>query len=108
MRAAQLNRRIKIEKSTVTKNNIGSPIEGFTELRYTWATVNYPSGRMDNGEYGEVSRTDAVFTIRYDSRINYKCRIKYANQYYKIDHIEMIGRDEGLRLRCIKFEEEEV
>jgi len=108
MRAAQLNRYIIIEVATMQKNNLGTPTENYTEYKRTWASVNYPAGRMDYAEHGEIARTDAVFTIRYDKNITYKHRVYYNSQYYKIEHIEEIGRREGLRLRTIMFIDEPV
>lgn len=98
-----LNKWIKIEIETTEKNDLGTPTENFSLLKYTWAGVQYLGGRSSADERGENVISDAVFTTRYDSKINYKCRVFYADQYYKITHIELIGRNEGLRLRTIMF-----
>ncbi len=72
-------------------------------LKYKWSGVQYLGGRTGADQYGENAQNDAIFTIRYDEDINYKCRIYYNDQYYKITHIELIGRNEGYRLRTIMF-----
>jgi len=104
MHTYRLNRRIVIEKETSAKNALGTPVETFTELKETWATVTYQGGGMRYETEGEIAASDAEFTVRYDSDIDYNCRVKYEDEYYKITHIETIGRKEGLRLRTIRFE----
>lgn len=103
---AELNRWIKIEIATRSKGSTGVPTEAYTDLFETWAGVSYGGGSFNSDNAGENIRVDAIFTIRYEPTVNYKCRIFYEMQYYKIDHIEIIGRNEGLRLKCIMFTEE--
>ncbi len=98
-----LNKWIKIEIETTSKNEIGSPTESYSELKQTWGGVQFSGGRSVQDTNGENVITDAIFTIRYDARINYKCRIYYNSQYYKITHLELIGRNEGYRIRTIMF-----
>jgi len=104
MQTYRLNRRITIEKETSAKNDLGTPVETFAVLKNTWATVTYQGGSTRYETEGEIAYSDAVFTIRYDERVDYNCRILYKSQYYKITHIEIIGRDEGMRLKTIVFE----
>ena len=80
MIAHLLNKWIKIEIETTAKNAIGSPKETYTELKSTWGGVQFTGGRSVQDSNGENVITDAIFTIRFDSRINYKCRIYYQNQ----------------------------
>jgi head-tail adaptor len=100
------NKYILIEKETTSKNSVGTPQEVYTTYKNTWSGVQYQGGRLTPDQYGETALSDAIFTVRYDPLINYKCRIFYGNQYYKITHIEIIGKNEGLRLRTITWTEE--
>ena len=106
MDSYRLNRRITLEKETTSKNAMGTPVETYSTLKTTYATVTYPGGGTSSDEYGEGSYTDAIFSIRYDARVNYKCRVLFDGSYYKILHIELIGRKEGLRLRTIMYDNE--
>lgn len=107
MLSAELNRWITIEKSTRTKDaTIGNPRDTYAALYSTWAGVSYGAGSFNKDNVGSNVLVDAAFTIRYDPLVNYKCRILYNDQYYKIDHIEIIGRDEGMRIKTIRFTEE--
>lgn len=106
MRSYRLNKRILLQKETTANNSLGTPVETYTDFKNKWATVTYQGGNTATNEYGEIANTNTEFTIRYDPQVNYKCRIYYQGQYYKILHIEVIGISEGQRLRCIKFEDE--
>lgn len=107
MLSAELNRWITIEKSVKSKEaTIGSPKKTYATLYSTWAGVSYGAGSFNKDNAGSNVRVDAAFTIRYDQDVNYKCRILYENQYYEFDHIEIIGRNEGMRIKTILFVEE--
>jgi head-tail adaptor len=98
-----LDRYIRIEVGTPGKNDLGTPIEVYNLLYETWSGVQFVGGRSAQDSHGENIVSDAIFTVRYDERINYKCRVYYEKQYYKITHIETMGRKEGLRLKTIMF-----
>jgi|APHig6443717817_1056837.scaffolds.fasta_scaffold00967_5 head-tail adaptor len=102
-----LNKWLEIEIATVAKGTtVGQPKETFTLLKETRGGVLFTGGRMVNGSEGQNVATDATFTVRYDERINYKCRVKYLGQYYRITHIEPIGRSEGFNLKTIMWADE--
>lgn len=101
-----LNRYITLEIATQGKDGQGAPIETYQEYKKTWSGIQYTGGRTEQNTYGEIAKTDAIFTIRYDKNISYKHRIVYKSQTYRITHIEIMGRDEGLRLRCIMWIDE--
>lgn len=103
MLAAKLDVRITFEKETTAPNAIGTPVETYTYLKEKWASVSY-SGNTSADQYAERTLTNAVFTIRYDSEIDYKCRILHNNQVYVIKHIEPMGRKAGLRIRTQMLE----
>lgn len=103
MISAALDTSITIEKETTTINAVGSPSETYAKLKDTWATIKDTSGgtRYENGE---EPYTDTEFSIRYDVLVNYKCRVLYNSEYYKIIHIALIRRKDGMRLKCIKWD----
>jgi len=98
-----LDRIVIIEKEVTTKNTVGTPVETYALLKTTFAAVKYTNGETEFNE-GAQAYTDIDFTIRYDKAVDYKCRIKYEGIYYKILAIEAIGRRDGMRLKCVKFE----
>ena len=104
MLSAKLDRKIRIDRKVKTMNAVGTPTYAYSFFKNKFATVDYRGGRTNTGEYSERVQTDATFTIRYDSEVNYKCRIVFGGSVYKIDHIEIIGRNEGQRIRCVMHE----
>lgn len=103
MLGAFLNRIITIEQETTSVNAVGTPVETYAVLKKTFATVKYNNGGTQFNE-GAMPYTDTEFSIRFDERINYKCRVLYNTEYYKILHLELIGRKDGMRLKCIKWD----
>ena len=104
MLAARLDTQITFEKETTAPNSIGTPVETYTTLKTKWATVTYGGGRTFGDLYAERTYTDTIFTIRYDAEIDYKCRILYNSSYYKIEHIEVLQRKRGMRIRTTMLE----
>jgi len=102
----KLDRRITIEKETTAKNAVGTPVETYTTLKTTYASVSHKSASTEFDEDYAIASTITTFAIRYDNRFNYKCRILYNSEYYKVLGIEHIGRKEGFVIRTIRFEDE--
>ena len=107
MRASLLNRQITIEIEETTTNSVGTPTEGYGLLKETWASVSTKSGDTSYTGEGALPFTKVEFVIRYDPRVNYKCRILFNTQYYEIGHIETIGRNHFLKLTSTVFEGED-
>ena len=103
MLCGPLNRHITIEQETTGKNSVGTPVETYTLLKKCYATIKYNSGGTPYNE-GAQPYSDVDFSIRYDSAINYKCRILYSGEYFKIIAIELIGRKDGIRLKTIRWD----
>lgn len=100
-----LNRKITIQKSTVSKNDIGTVEDTWEDYKYAWANVYVRGGDTSYLNGQELPYTTTEFTIRYDEAMNYNYRIKFKNDYYKILHVEEMGRKEGLKIRTIIFNE---
>jgi SPP1 family predicted phage head-tail adaptor len=103
MIAGALNKRITIEKETTAKNAVGTPVETYAVLKKTFATIKYITGGTDFNE-GAQAYSSHDFSIRFDSAVDYRCRIVFEGEYYKILAIELIGQKDGMRLKCIKYE----
>jgi len=104
MLAGLMDKYIKLEVETTAKNPIGTPVETYILLRYTYASIKYTRGGTDFDEAAHPF-TYTEYSIRWMSDINYKCRILFDSEYYKILHIEKIGRKDGLRLKCVLWDE---
>jgi SPP1 family predicted phage head-tail adaptor len=88
VRAGEKNRRIEIQKLTVSKNSLGENVETWSVFRSVWAKVTY----MNMRKGGEVfvammvqSEQWLVFKIDYISGISPKTfRIKWEGDIYDI------------------------
>ena len=101
------DRFIRIERNTKTVNTVGTPHYEYAFLKNKFAHVSYSGGATGAGQFGESTRTDAVFTVRHDPAIDYKCRIVFNQSYYVIDHIEIMGRNERMRIKTVMHENNE-
>lgn len=101
------DRLIKIETLTRTVNAAGTPVKTWAHLKNKFAHVNSRSGGTGVDIEGERARTDITFTVRWDPAINYKCRIIFEDELYKINHIAPMGRHDKMRIETQHFENDE-
>ena len=101
---SSLKELIVIEKETTAKNRVGTPQETYAFLKETYADVFIQGGTTQYDTAGQLPFSQTVFTVRYDENIDYKCRLIYNNNYYKIESIQEMGRKHWIRLRCIVWE----
>lgn len=103
MNSNDLNKHIIIEKETTTVNSLGTPVETYSFLKESYAGVWLKSGNTQYSD-GALPFSTVEFIVRYDERIDYKCRIYYEGQYYKIKHIYVQGRKDWQRVQAIVWE----
>ena len=102
-----MDRYITWELETTSLNNVGTPIETYSTLRTDFASISYKRSGTDFDEaahpftYTEVS---ARWATDLDTH-KYKLRILYNSEYYKILHIQEIGRKDGLRYKCVLWDD---
>ena len=101
---AQLDKLIELQVETTTKNDVGTPTESYSFAKQTWAQMYTRTGFTEFAEEGSLPQTSVEWTIRYNNVLNYKCRIFYNCEYYKILHIQEIGRKEGFKITTIVYD----
>lgn len=106
MISSGFNKSITIEKEVTSTNALGTPTETYSFLKETWANMRVLGGNTQYTENSGLPFTDIEFTLRYDPRINYDCRILCDGNYYKIKHLMVEGRKDYIRLRTIVWDEE--
>jgi len=104
MLASLLNKQLVIEKESTITNRVGTPKETYVFLKETWAQKVQNTAVTQYDPQGQIPFSTDDFIIRYDEEINYKCRIIYNNNYYKIEGIDYIGRRQWMKLKCIVWE----
>ena len=104
MLASLLNKQLTIEKEVTATNRVGTPTETYEFLKQSWAQKVQNTAVTQYDPQGQIPFSTDNFIIRYDEEINYKCRIIYNNNYYKIEGIDYIGRRHWMKLKCIVWE----
>lgn len=105
MTSSELDKIINIERETTVINAVGTPTEEYSFLKETYANIKVKSGSSEYTDEGTLPFTRVEFVIRYDKRVDYKCRINYKTQYYEIGHIEELGRKQWLKIRCVVWDD---
>jgi len=98
MNSNDLKYRIKIQKSSNSSTTTGKPLKTYSFLRYCYANVNVSSGNTQyNAQYESISTT-VIFTIRYNSSVDYDCQIIWNEKTYKIEFIEPIEQNSFMKI----------
>ena len=92
MLAATLIHEITIEKVTPAKDSIGQVTPVWNELFKVKATKKCITGNENFATDGSYNYGVIQWLFRYDSRLDYDCRIVYNNQVYEIRDIRIVDR----------------
>ena len=102
-----MDRRIGIQRATLTANAYGERAETWATLATVWAEVQYKVGGGESVQSDQVFSEQRVhFIIRYSSDVSDirpSDRIKYNGNNYQIEGVQEIGRGEGLRIVTTEF-----
>jgi SPP1 family predicted phage head-tail adaptor len=100
MLAAQLSEKITIQRSTVSKDGLGSPTTAWSDLRTVWARVIDNSGTKayDSDPSIRLNLSTMTFEFRHLIGFGYDCRIIYSGEVYEVQHIIPLRRKEGFKV----------
>jgi len=87
-KAGRLDRRISIQRATVTTDAYGAPVETWATIATVWANVRFPLTGSDETQVDEIhlATTSTVFTIRH-RQILHTDRIVWNSEEYDITRI---------------------
>jgi len=98
MRSGSLDRKITIQKKTVSQNTFGEEVETWSTFSKVWAKV-IPLRGQERFESKQVNaELDTMFRIRYLTGVLPTMRIVHETRLYDIHSVAEIGRREGLDL----------
>lgn len=101
----ELNRRIQIQRATVSASATGMEVRTWETLYTLWAKVEFPQTGQQEIFLGDqqVATTRVNFTIRHRDGLGEKDRVVYLEQEYDIlNIIEHGGRREYLIIQAEK------
>lgn len=84
MRAGQLNRRIRIQSLTSTRDEIGQPINEWQDVATVWANIRHLSGTETIKADAPTSTLRASIRIRYRAGIDAGMRVLHGETVYNI------------------------
>lgn len=91
--ANDLHSRIAVYQFNDAINEVGTPTEPYTFLKWSWANVKTLNASLQNSNpEGDIPTTNVQFIIRKDTRINYKTQIRYNEFSYRITSIVDDGK----------------
>jgi len=97
---------IQTHGATDTRSTTGDVIPVWTDLSKVWAKKRAIRGG-ENIAQGQITAvTSVAFTIRYKATVTEKMRISYNGDYYFINAINVLGKDEFMEIITDKYDKE--
>lgn len=101
--AGERNRRIRIERYSLTRDEWNRPVEAWTELATVWASWRRATAneRLASGQVG--AQVTDIFECLWSpivAEIDPKDRLLYAGRYYDIAEATEVGTREGMLIRA--------
>lgn len=85
MNPAELNKRITIQRATITRGAAGSKVETWADLVEVWAKFTYQTTGKESETAGMNEAVQRLFIrVRYYPGLNTADRIKFKNVYFDI------------------------
>ena len=104
MKAGKLDRRITLQRATVTYDALNNPVQTWATLVTVWASKSEisDSERVAAKEVG--AEATKRFQIRYSTDVddlNPKDRLTYNSETYQILGVKELGRREGFEITAV-------
>lgn len=104
MQAGKLDRRIQIQRATITQNDFGEEVHAWGQIAEVWAGVTPVSDteRFRGSQVGAEITTR--FVVRYSGQardVTAEDRIVYEGRVFDLVGIKELGRREGYEISAI-------
>jgi len=109
MNFSNLNRRILIERKSVTRDSYGSEVVAWTTLATVWGSaldeLGPVRGNEKTSEHVRVLEKTTKITIRYRSDVTSDMRVTIVDRsrVMQIVSIAEVGRRDAIMLTCKEF-----
>ncbi|MDP2358015.1 MAG: phage head closure protein [Beijerinckiaceae bacterium] len=107
--AGKLDRRIVIQRATVTTNALNEEVQSWAPLITVWAGKREVSDRERFAANEIGAEVTTRFTIRWSTQagaVDARDRILYDGRVYNIHHAKEIGRRDGIEITAAARSEE--
>src|SRR5690554_1229994 len=98
MRSGSLDRRVTLERFTVTEDEYGGDVEAWVTLATVFAEVRQQGGKEFLAAAQETASRRVVFFIRYYPGLTVQDRVAYDGRNHDVVEVREIGRRDGVEL----------
>jgi SPP1 family predicted phage head-tail adaptor len=105
MRAGDMDRRVTIEKRTVTTGPFNEQIVTFITLAEVWAEVRQQGGAEFLRAEAITAERRVVFRVRWLAGVSALDRVVHQGRAHNITEAREVGRREGLELYAVALDE---
>lgn len=103
MRAGRLDRRITIQSKTEVIDVYGQRTLTWATFLTVWSDPIEMLGGEQTQDNNRSTKRMVDFRVRWNSTITNEMRILWENEFYKIEDIKEISRQDGLIIRTSKL-----
>lgn len=107
MLTQKYNTKIEFWTDIDSVDEVGAPIKTFAKFKEDYAFKKQIGGNSKYDEIGIIPEWQMAFTIRWDSHIKYGIKIKYNDEFYNIENIEVIGRNIELKITAAVYKSDD-
>ena len=95
MRAGSLNQRVTIRQRATGSDELGQPVDTWSDVAIVWADIRYASGMESIKAGAEMSTARASIRIRWRTDITPAMRVVHGSTVYRIEAVlpDMQRRD---------------
>lgn len=99
MRSEKLDRRLIIQEPAETRDDYGQEVLTWSTFATVWAGVKLNIGKESFQTSERVKERVVDFKVRYRTDITSNMRLLYDSNYYEIEDVVELGREDGLIIR---------
>ena len=101
----QFDRRIRLERGTLSQTNYGAEVLTWTTLATVWASIGYSNTGSEERkeEERETSFRRVEFVIRYYEGLTAKDRVVYQDEVYDLEYVQEHRIEGGGRKRFMRL-----
>ena len=103
MIGGRLDRRITVQEKAESTDAYGQRTLTWSTHLTVWANYFHKTGKEQTEDNNRSTMRQVEFRTRYNSSITNEMRILYNSEYYKIEDIKEIQRQDGLIIMCTKL-----
>lgn len=101
--AGRMDRRIVVQSVSESRDAMGGVTQSWSTFATVWAERRDLAGReYFTAGQSERAEIESVWRIRYLDGLTNKHRFTHGGETYDIESIAVLGRNEGMELRCVK------